>query len=75
MNSSIISTPSTGFAAYVLRRVHVAHLRAQIFTNEIGEIEAALKGGLITPECALLSLDQCGAMGLIPTSSAEAARS
>lgn len=68
MNTEI-TAGSTTFDAFVLRRLRVAAARSRIITAEIIEIGVALSQGAITPEIALLEIDQIGAMGLLPTSS------
>jgi hypothetical protein len=68
-DSEPTAAPSSGFADFVLCRIRVAHARARLIVNDIEAIGVALKGGVISPEVALLSLDQAGALALFPSSS------
>jgi hypothetical protein len=63
------TAPSSAFTDFVLKRLRVARIRAMLVVHDIEEIGIALKSGAISPEIALLDLDQCGAMGLFPSSS------
>jgi hypothetical protein len=54
------AAPSSGFADFILHRLRVATLRAKIVANEIEATATALRGGLISPEAAILILTECG---------------
>jgi hypothetical protein len=66
----VVTEASSAFVAFLLARFRVAALRTKIVANEIEATATALSAGIVTPEAALLHLQESGAAGLIPTSSA-----
>ena len=63
------TTPSSGFADFVLGRLRCARVRAQIALNQINAAGAAVRGGLIDGETALAILSEAGLLHLIEASS------
>jgi hypothetical protein len=64
-----MSTPSSGFADYVLAEIRVAGLRARLAVNEIHATSVALGAGFIDIDNALAHLTEVGALHLIGASS------
>jgi hypothetical protein len=64
-----ITEPSSGFTTFILHRLRVAALRAQLVANEIAAAGVALKAGFIDGETALAMLDETGLLPLIEASS------
>jgi hypothetical protein len=67
------TAPSSGFTDFVLKQLRCVGLRTMLIGDQIDALGVALRGGIISQEMALLGLHECGAMGLIMPSSAEAA--
>jgi hypothetical protein len=61
------AAPSTSFQDYLLAQMRCATLRARIMQADLDAIGIALKGGLITPDQAILLLDDCDALRLVGT--------
>ena len=51
--------PSSGFADFVLRQIRCAAARSKLTTNQLEAAAAALSGGVITAEQAILILAEC----------------
>jgi hypothetical protein len=51
-----ITEPSSAFTHYVLRQIECAKVRAELVANQADMALAALSGGLISPEMAILIL-------------------
>ena len=52
--------PSSGFITFVLNQLNVARLEALCIANELATTTAALSGGLISAETAILHLHTIG---------------
>jgi hypothetical protein len=61
-SATITSTTeaSSAFTQFVLRQIHCTKVRAQLVANQADMALAALSGGLISPEMAILILTECG---------------
>jgi hypothetical protein len=55
------------FKNYLLAELRCAGLRARLLQSDIDAIGIALKGGLITPDQALVLLYDCGALRVVGT--------
>jgi hypothetical protein len=54
------SNASAAFTAFVLGQIRLTKLRAELVVNQADMAHAALAGGLISPEMALLVMTECG---------------
>jgi hypothetical protein len=68
-NPTITTEPSSGFADFVLRRLHVARIKAQITLNQLNTVDVALGAGWISGEDALAMLSEAGLLPLVEASS------
>ena len=62
-SSTALTSPtetSSAFTQFVLRQIECAKLRSQLVVNQADMALAALSGGLISPEQAILILTECG---------------
>ncbi len=66
-STSISTTPpsSVAFTSFMLGRLRFAHARAQLICNQVATVSAALRGGHIGPETALLHLHECGLVDFV----------
>jgi hypothetical protein len=55
-----VEPSSAAFTAFVLRQLRCAELRAELVANQCKRAAAAVSGGLISPEMALLVLHETG---------------
>jgi hypothetical protein len=70
-NPTITTEPSSGFADFVLHRLHVARIQARLALNHINTVAVALKGGLIDGEDAIAMLGEAGLDFIITGASSE----
>ena len=55
------------FTGYLLAEFRCASLRARVLQADIDAVGLALKGGLISPDQALMLLDNCDVLRLVGT--------
>jgi hypothetical protein len=65
----LLSTGSSDFADYLMRKLRCIELRSRLQTNELKAMTIALGAGLIDPDCALEHLAEVGALRLVTPSS------
>ena len=58
-------TGPSDFQNYLLAELRCASLRLRLEQSDIEAIALALKGGLITPDQAIVLLDDCNALRLV----------
>jgi hypothetical protein len=63
--------PSSGFTDFVLRRLHVARIQAELALNQLDTVHVALSGGWIGAEDALAMLGEAGLDFIITGASSE----
>jgi hypothetical protein len=68
--TNTITTTSSGFADFVVRRLRFAQIQARLALNEIDTVEVSLAAGWIDGEGALEMLDEVG-LGFITGTSSE----
>ena len=78
MNSITVTKPkpaaiesSSGFVDFILRRLRVTQLQAQLTSNEAQTISVALAGGLIGAEDAIAMLGEAGLDFIVTGASSE----
>jgi hypothetical protein len=70
-NPTITTEPSSRFADFVLRRLHIARVQARIALNQINAVGVALGAGWIGGEDAIAMLGEAGLDFIITGASSE----